>query len=157
MYIRSFNHSLRLGSGADAMGAPPKAVTAACSIHSFIQSCIEARVQGRCNGGSPKSCDSSLQHSFIHSLIHSFIRPSIHLSIHSLIHSFVHSLIHSLQAESSRSWLQIITMTASTASAHDKFLIQAALIHMIAEMLTVKAGPHTESMSGMIKIDNTTF
>ena len=39
----------------------------------------------------------------------------------------------------------IITMTARIASAQDQFLIQAAAIHMIAGMLTVKAGSHTGS------------
>jgi len=49
--------------------------------------------------------------------------------------------------------LQIITMSARIAFAQEKFLIQAAAIHMIAEMLTVKAGSHTGSYSGTIKID----
>ncbi len=163
------------------MGAPPKAVTAACSIHSFIQSCIEAWVRGRCNGGSPKGCDSSLKHAFIHSfiqslmseLIHLSVRPSVHPSICPFIHPFIiypfthlltHSLTHSFTQSCTCSfihskwntacWLQIITMTACTASAHDKCLIQAAPIHIIAETLTVKAGLHRGSYSGQIKIDN---
>jgi len=44
-------------------------------------------------------------------------------------------------------------MSARIAFAQEKFLIQAAAIHMIAEMLTVKAGSHTGSYSGTIKID----
>ncbi len=76
--------SMRLGSGADAMGAPPKAVTAACNIHSFIHSFLRWFIR-------------SFVHSFSHSFIHSFIHPSIH----SFIPLFVLQFVHSLQAESS--------------------------------------------------------
>ena len=141
--------SIRLGSGADAMGAPPKAVTAPCNICSFVHSFIHSLIH-------------SLMHSFIHSCIHS----CIHSFIHSLMHSFVHSFIHSSVHPSIRSftcllynvyirsrlkaacWLQIVTTTTCTAFGHDEILLQAAAIHMIAGTLAVKPGTWQEPLAG---------